>query len=184
MCVTETLSQSLWVSRLPLASLSYLPEELCGCCLTWFVLGCWSSMASVLSVAPVSLELCSSPPTSIHPLHRCAGYTELLQSQQASPGTHPTGGTISRGLQNCLEEWNPNKITIDINFFFSFSFGGSSEQGLAISFLLFHLLSLYFLSTFFIWRVKKLNLHADKFILLETHLLTAMETFCELCLKE
>lgn len=117
-------------SRLVLASLAEQPKVLCGCGLTWFVLGCWSSMASVLSVAPVSLELCSSPPplASIHPLHRCAGCTEPLQSQQSfARDSHPTGGTITRGFQNRWEELNPNKITIHISFFFC-----SIEQGLSV----------------------------------------------------
>lgn len=67
------------------------------------------------------------PPTSIHPLHRCAGCTEPLQSQQSfTRDSHPTGGTITRGLQNRWEKLNPNKMTIHI--FFSSLFD-SSKQG-------------------------------------------------------
>lgn len=80
------------------------------------------------------------PPAAIHPLHRCAGCSEPLQSQQSfARDSHPTGGTITRGFQNCLEEFNPNKITIHISFF------GSTEQGasmldISLFFLLFKLL--------------------------------------------
>lgn len=92
------------------------PEEQRACCLTWFVLGCWSSMASVLSVAPVSLELCGSPP-------RCySSPPQVCRQHRAAPkpakrfarDSRPTGGTITRGFQNRWEEFSPNKITIHI----------------------------------------------------------------------
>lgn len=86
-------------SRLVLASLAEQPKVLCGCGLTWFVLGCWSSMASVLSVAPVSLELCSSPPPS--PLFIPSTGVQAAQSRskasKASPGTHTQLEAQSQG---------------------------------------------------------------------------------------
>lgn len=68
-------------------------------------------MASVLLVAPVSLELIGSPPRVYSsPPQVC---TEPLQSQQSfARDSHPTGGTITRGFQHCWEEFSPNQITI------------------------------------------------------------------------
>lgn len=106
-----------WEPLLPLRSLAQQPEELCACCLTWFVLGCWSSMASVLSVAPVSLELCGSPPPPLLFIPSTgvqAAQSRSKASKRFARDSHPTGGTITRGFQNRWEEFSPNKITIHI----------------------------------------------------------------------
>lgn len=68
-------------------------------------------MASVLFVAPVSLELRGSPPRLYSsPPQVC---TEPLHSQQSfARDSHPTGGTITRGFHHCWEEFSPNLITI------------------------------------------------------------------------
>lgn len=130
-----------WEPLLPLRSLAQQPEELCACCLTWFVLGCWSSMASVLSVAPVSLELCGSPPPRCYssPPQVCRLHRAAPKPANASPGTHTQLEAQSQG-----DFKTAGRNSAQIKSLFIFHRTRNQYVDISLSFLLFKLLWLYF----------------------------------------
>lgn len=65
------------------------------------------------------------PPAAIHPLHRCAGSTEPLQSQQnASPGTH---AQLEAQSQGDFETAGRNSVQIKSLFIFPPEQGASMQ---------------------------------------------------------